>query len=91
MENLVEKKLTELSSLLEVPVDFAPDEQQKVRPSFNASAILSKLHALMVVAGWPVSGAHITFHSVHADVEFWKMYFAKKAADEKPAEEVKSE
>lgn len=81
MEKFTEDKLTALSKALEVPVDLTPDTEVegKIRPSFNPGAILSKVFALFVYSGWNAGANLPSYTSVHADVEFWKKFFAEQA------------
>lgn len=86
MEKLIEDKLSNLSKLLEVNIELTKDEasENKLRPSYNMPAITSKMYALFVYAGWPVSAVPPPFSGVHADIEFWKKHFAEKALSEAP-------
>ena len=84
MEKLIEDKLSELSKVLEVPVDLTEDKENenKLRPSYNMPALIAKLYALFVFAGWPVPAALPSYVGVHADIEFWKKHFTEKALAE---------
>ena len=90
MEKLIEEKLSALSKVLEVSVELTEDKEaeNKLRPSYNMPAMIAKLYALFVFAGWPVGAALPSYTGVHADIEFWKKNFAEKAlaASPPPAE-----
>jgi hypothetical protein len=81
MEKLIEDKLSALSKILEVDVELTNDKdnENKLRPSYNMPAMISKLYSIFVYAGWPVSAALPPYTGVHADIEFWKKHFAEKA------------
>lgn len=86
MEKLIEEKLSILSKTLEVPIELTEDKENdnKLRPSYNMPAIIAKMYALFVYAGWPVGATPPPFSGVHADIEFWKKFFAEKALAEAP-------
>lgn len=81
MEKLIEEKLSALSKILDVQIELTEDKDadSKLRPSYNMPAIISKMYALFVYAGWPVAASLPPFSGVHADIEFWKKYFGEKA------------
>lgn len=83
MNNFVEDKLKELSSVMEVEVQFGESQgdQGRVMPVFNVNGIISKMLALFVFSGLHVPHSFPpSFNSVHADIEFWKQRI-KEAAD----------
>lgn len=89
MEKLIEEKLSAISKILEVDIELTEDKENenKLRPSYNMPAMISKLYALFVYAGWPVGAGIPSYNGVHADIEFWKKHFAEKAlAEAQPTE-----
>lgn len=83
MEKLIEEKLSSLSKVLEIPVELTEDKENenKLRPTYNMPAMIAKMYALFVYSGWPVAASLPPFSGVHADIEFWKKYFAEKSLE----------
>lgn len=66
--------MNDISKILDIEVTMLADDEQKLFPNWDVSAMLSKFLALCVYAGWnvPPTSILVAYNRVHADVEFWK-------------------
>ena len=56
------------------------NEGEKVDPSFDVNAMISKFLALLVYSNQnvPVGAFMPAYNRVHADIEYWKQKYEKK-------------